>query len=86
MICAECEEFELQRDNWRSWLLQRAMLAILPKPKPSPFAGLSSLISAALGGGTSAPPVTHYDRHRDEYARTGDQIELQRMLRQVRDA
>jgi hypothetical protein len=84
VICDECEEYELRRDHWRSWLVQRALLAVLPKPKRSPFAGISSMVSAALGGGTwSSAPPSHYDRHREEYARTGSEIELQRMLRQI---
>lgn len=38
------------------------------------------MIAVAYG----APAKTAYDRHRDEYERTGDPVELTRMLRHVK--
>ena len=80
MICRECEDFEFRRDRPLWWGLNQALLILLPKPKPSPFAGLGSMWSAMLGG---RQEPTHYERHHEEYARTGDPLELERMLRQV---
>jgi len=36
-----------------------------------------------MNGMLGGAPATHYERHRDEYARTGDPLEMERMLRQV---
>jgi hypothetical protein len=56
------------------------VLLMLRGPRPSPFADLGLTWSAMLGGPS---PATHYERHHEEYARTGDPLELERMLRQV---
>jgi hypothetical protein len=80
VICSECEDFEFRRDRPLWWGMNQVLLLVLPKPKPSPFASLGLMWAAMLGG--SQEP-THYERHREEYARTGDPLELERMLRQV---
>lgn len=45
----------------------------------SAFAGISGVMSAALG----RPVPTWYDRHREEWEQTGDRKHLARMLRHV---
>jgi hypothetical protein len=76
--CPECADYELRRDHLLIWAALRA--AAVFGPRPSPFAGLGESLSVMLGG-KAAP--THYQRHHDEYARTGDSLEMERMLRQV---
>jgi hypothetical protein len=74
--CGDCDDFEFRRDH-PAWAL---LLTVLPRPKPSPFAAVSQIFTAALGG----PALSHYDRHYRAYVYTGEPRELERMLRQVR--
>jgi hypothetical protein len=70
LSCAECESFEFKRDHPIRHALGYG---------PSSFSGFGEVMLAAMG----ARVPTHYERHRDEFARTGDPLALERMLRQV---
>jgi hypothetical protein len=75
MRCEECEDFEFRRAHPIRWIVYRA----LTERYRSPFPNVAAIMLAAMGGKVA----THYERHRDEFARTGDPVELDRMLRQV---
>lgn len=79
MSCAECEDFEFCRDRPLRWLLTTLFTRLMVRAYP--LNGLCGVLSIAIGG---QPPPTHYEHHREEYARTGDPLEMERMLRQVR--
>ena len=42
--------------------------------------GTSSMLSVMMGGKAK----TWYDRHKEEFEKTGDELELERMLRHVK--
>ena len=86
MICDECESYEYKRDHPLRWMMRAAQVWLLTQaaPKPSPVTLMLRSMGSLLGAmsGSAAPP-THYERHRNEWVRTGSRLELQRMLRQV---
>jgi hypothetical protein len=75
--CPECDDYELRRDHWLTWMLRQ----LLQGPSRRSFGLDLGAIARALVGSPAGP--THYERHRAGYAATGDERELARMLRQV---
>ncbi|MFJ6530865.1 hypothetical protein ACIQMZ_37165 [Streptomyces longwoodensis] len=73
-FCESCRRAEMTR--WER--LREDVLTALRGPDAARFVRLhgATLYAAYIGR-------TPYDRHRQEYERTGDPIELERMLRHV---
>lgn len=71
-ICYQAETTWLDRlrDKRRSTVYQSAS------------AMMSSTLSAVMG----APAQSWYERHREDFVRTGDEVHLKRMLRHVVDS
>jgi hypothetical protein len=74
--CEQCERQELP-------YFWRVITAIVGwhLGAPSVLSGYGSTMRALLGG---PPPPTHYELHYAEFIRTGEPIEKERMLRQVK--
>jgi hypothetical protein len=81
MTCAECDDYEYRRANPLLWQIRRAARRALA-PRPSPFAGIGSAWAVMLGAAGPAGP-SHYERHRQAWIETGDDRELERMVRLV---
>lgn len=78
--CRECDRAELRAAGRVLGPLLVAVYDWQERRNRSPLAGIGETFRAMLGGAEPSP----YERHRDEYARTGDGRELARMLRHVR--
>lgn len=84
MDCRSCAEAELVEAHP---VLGRAAVAIARWQRRRYQLGSYGMAMAgmirSLTGRDLGPELTHYERHRREFERTGDQRELNRMLRTV---
>jgi hypothetical protein len=80
MHCLDCERAELlDRSGRLARIAYQAIWNHSDRRGRHPLEGIGRAFTALMG----QREPSHYDRHRDEYARTGDPRELRRMLRQV---
>lgn len=87
--CEQCRRAEYREAHpWRA--LAAELGAELFRPRPSGAAAFISSYSSSLvimlGAAAGGRTVTHYQQHRLEFIRTGEQVEFDRMLRAVNDA
>ncbi|NUR38795.1 MAG: hypothetical protein HOV73_01745 [Streptomyces sp.] len=80
--CEVCRRAELPRFQRLKEDALNLFLGPTPAQRIMHSAHVFSVYRAALAGA----PATPYDRHREEYVRTGDPIELERMLRHVKES
>lgn len=76
-----CEICQAAEASITARWLGRVIDIVAPAPSPVArmMAGYADLLAATVG----AAPRSWYDKHREAYARTGNEIELTRMLRHV---
>lgn len=77
--CIPCEIEEMRSPVMRA-ITRAAWRWEQRRQENRPLTGLARSMAIAIGGGITAE-ITHYQRHEDEYIRTGDPRELARLIR-----
>lgn len=78
-FCETCRRAELSPGRR---LLEDVRKTLFP-PRMSYVQSMARAMSLMIGAATDTPAPTPYERHRELYAQTGDELEYHRMLRHV---